>query len=277
MDGIEFTLPCGVFDVKGVLHRKVFMRPWRAKVKRLLGKLNPRKDAAKAVYIILKETIVGIDGFSTLTDALLRNMTAPDREFCAVQARKLSRGNIVESDFSCSYCGYTRKDMKLDLDKMSIMAMEEFNEDPDLPTIEVEDKPDADGQPTGKKRFVFHLDINGPMYGSPDGMVRAKFRLPNGRDMEEIAKVAKKNPVEGDWILWSRTCLEWGDEPIPLRGPFWDNLTGAQLESLEDGFALLDRLGPETVNTIECDECERNNLVSVYSTDFLLRLPRSRT
>jgi len=270
--GVPFDLPCGVFDSEGELRRKVYIRPWRAKVKRLLGKMDARKDAGKAVEIILQESIVSIEGFRTVSSALLNDMLGPDREFCALQARIMSRGPIVEADFTCLSCQYRKKGMKLDLSNIGVMGVDEF------PLVRSEPEIDVRGKDTGRKVRVFDITVPGGQWDDKDSKeIKATFRIPNGADLKEVAKHVNKNPVAADWSLWSRTCLLWGEQRPPFIMSFWDNLTAYQLEALEDGFAEIDKLGPETVNYVDCDECGDENPVSIYATDFLLRLPRSRT
>lgn len=263
MEGQEFTLPVGVFDSTGQRRRAVRIQPWKAKVKRLLGQLTER-DAGKATQVILQETIVSVDGFEKVSTALLNDMTSADRDFCALQARILTRGTTVKAEFKCRLCSHREKEMPLDISKIEVHMVDSCKE------IKQSEEHDARGKPTGRMIWTFEFDLPNKQ--------KAKFRLPTGLDMVEAGKVIVKNPVEGDWLLWSRTCLEWGTAPPPYPSSFWDNLSSMELEVLEEKFSsVLGQVGPQTQNQVVCPGCGEENEVSIFATDFLLKPPRSRS
>jgi len=269
-EGIEYTLPCGTFNAEGKLCKKVYIRPWRAKVKRLLSKLDHKKESGKAIDIVLKETVVAVEGFKTVSSALFEDMLSPDREFCALKARLLSKKPEVHANFNCLYCDFTKPLMPLDISGMQTVTLDDFNANPDLPTITTED----DVRVENKKIRTFEFDVPSGQWNE-EGTFKAKFKVPTGKDIKAISTKARRVTADADWLIWSRTCVKWGDHEGPYQSSFWDQMTDAQLGALEDAFESLGELGPETVNHVQCEECGELTPVSIYATDFLLRLPRS--
>ena len=293
-NGLPFELPMGVFDGEGNNRTTVRVKPWKAgRLKRKLGRLNPKKgaDLAKSINLILEECLVSVTGFGRISERLLESMPGPDRQFCACKARELSRGPKIVCEVPCPYCGEPNEETK-ELDKLKVGRL---TDEVDVlgpngkPTgqktlrfaHEVEDELDARGETTGRKIRTFTAtNIPGGYLGENKEPFDAVFRFANGADAKAVAQESAKpnrSDVDSDFLVYSRTCLRWGDYSPPFPIEFWEGLTDPQLERLEDVFEDYGYLGPETSSIIPCAGCGRKLPITVYGTDFLLRLPRSLT
>lgn len=75
----EFTLPCGVQDAEGMLHRKGVMRRATA-ADEILPLRDPRvvKNPAYLVVILLSRVVTCIEGLGEITPKTIENLFATD-------------------------------------------------------------------------------------------------------------------------------------------------------------------------------------------------------
>lgn len=246
MNEISVKLPIGVFN-GDTRHQNCVIRPMTGGTQKKLASKQVRSDAVKLLNTLLMDCVVSIDGFPRVTNGAISELYIGDRDFLALEIRKISRGDTLTTVINCPHCN-EKLTMTSDLSK-------------DIQTTQLDD--------------VEYTVIDGvPQFtvSDPDSDFTATFTFPNGMAQANAMRYIMKNPVEGTYALMFNCLLSWnGKEPKDLTLSIFDELPIKQADFLLDEFQRM-LPGPNFEIPAECPMCGGDLKLSLASSDFLFRL-----
>ena len=148
------TLPGGLFDDAGVLHRTAVLRPLSGRDEEWLRDLPLDTRQAQAVSELLARVVVSIGPYRA-TREIVRALLVADRDYLAMKLHQITFGRRVELVLTCGACG-----KKMDADF-------------DLDAVPVAERPQ-------QAEYVLREDDEGDV----------RFRLPRGEDQEAVTSAA---------------------------------------------------------------------------------------
>lgn len=101
----EFTLPCGMLDDEGTLHRDGVMRRATA-ADEILPLRDPRvvKNQAYLVVILLSRVIVRLGGIDPITPKTIESLYATDLNFLQNLYNQINRMDEAQAQTVCPQC-----------------------------------------------------------------------------------------------------------------------------------------------------------------------------
>ena len=101
----EFTLPCGMLDDEGTLHRDGVMRRATA-ADEILPLRDPRvvKNQAYLVVILLSRVIVRLGGIDPITPKTIESLYATDLNFLQNLYNQINRVDEAQAQTVCPQC-----------------------------------------------------------------------------------------------------------------------------------------------------------------------------
>jgi hypothetical protein len=101
----EFTLPCGVLDDEGTLHRDGVMRRATA-ADEILPLRDPRvvKNPAYLVVILLSRVLVRLGGIDPITPRTIEQLYATDLDFLQGLYNQVNRVDDPQGRTTCPQC-----------------------------------------------------------------------------------------------------------------------------------------------------------------------------
>lgn len=251
MNDVQVVLPIGVY--KGEKrYRDAVIRPMTGGTQKKLAQKQVRSDAVKLVNTLLLDCVVSIDGIDRINNSTISSLYIGDRDFLALEIRKISRGNELTSIVTCPQC---REKLRIvsDLSKeIQIVTQEDVeNNGTEFKVVE------------GVPQFTL---------SDPDSDFTATFTFPNGVAQSNSMRYIMKNPVEGTYALMYNSLVQWnGKEPKEVTLSVFDNLTISQSDFLIDQFQK-NMPGPIFEIPATCSSCGEDLTLSLVSSDFLFRL-----
>jgi hypothetical protein len=130
------TLPIGILDSSGNVHRGIECREWRLKEEKELGQALEKVEVTRMGQYI--STVIGtlctqLGPFKLDTmkpaerSVIISNLWMPDVFFAYLWLRVQTMGNILNLKLGCPHCG-TRFDYSADLNSVNINSVEKFED-----------------------------------------------------------------------------------------------------------------------------------------------------
>lgn len=228
-------LPIGV-EYDGVRYREVVIDEMTGIDEENLASPRLKNNGAKAITILLRRCIQEIVGvvdaktnkMSLISEDVIRNMYAADRDFLVMCIKGLSDGLDVKGDIECPECGGNNF-MELDFDNLDVYEWDEAEDT----TVEIV-------LPRG-----FYNQKTGTSHN------KVTWRLPTGRTQEKLA-TCKKNEI-ATYMLASGIVKVEGLEYTP-------SVNDVRMLSLKDRNAFAEAIlecsvGVDTKLEFDCNHC----------------------
>ena len=246
---VTVELPCGLVHEEDVFTQAQII-PMTGRVRKSIARPQNRQNPAAVIDSLLTQCVVSIGKITRVNKSVTDRLFLGDRDFLVMAIRKLSLGADVHTQLQCDNCG-AKLGMTLNLDR-------------DVPVTKMKEK---------------NIDIveGDAVFTLSDPMLKvdAKFRLPRGTDQHQVAPLYRKNPIEANYALYRGCLLEWSGEPseeIPLH--FFDDLSLPVIDFIDENFMEM-MPGPDMRVPVDCYECNHEMMMSLASSDFLFRLPKT--
>lgn len=221
MGQISCSLPGGLVDEAGRIHRQVELAPLRGQDELFLADRSGQ-ERNRLASALLSRCVQQIGAIKPVSEATTRNLLVADRQYLLLKLREATFGDQVQATIICpdTDCNH-----KVDID---------FSTE-DIPVKESKDK--------------------GPLYqmqlpAEADQVI--VFRLPNGGDQEMISPLLQ-NEVEAAVSLLGRCVQRIGDKDNPGA----DGISQLSPEALMAIERQMEWLAPavELTMTGDCPEC----------------------
>jgi len=246
---IDVTLPIGLVDDDGKVHRQVTLRKMTGREEALLADPANQRNGGRLVTALLHSCITRLGDLPSVRRADIDAMYSVDRNFLLIRLRSFTFGNELPASYTCSSCG-ERFDRIEDLDALPVRAL-------------------ADGELP--EDIVVEL-VDG--YVDRDGSVHTSMTLrpARGDDESAAAPQMRKNASLGKNALLARCLRSLGDLPqhrLEALGPkiLADlTLTDRRLidRAFNDGVP-----GIDLIREIDCPSCGHELRASLDMTNFL--------
>mgnify|MGYP001809905678 CR=1 FL=1 len=246
MNEISVELPIGIFNGEN-RYRRCVIRPMTGGTQKKLASKQVRSDAVKLLNTLLMDCVVSIDGFPRVTNGVISDLFIGDRDFLALEIRKISRGDKLTTVITCPHCN----------EKLTMTS--DLSADIKINQLDGLEYTVIDGVP----QFTI---------ADPDSDFNAVFTFPNGVDQANAMRYIMKNPVEGTYALMYNCLISWnGKDPKDLTLAIFDELPIQQADFVLDEFQRM-LPGPDFEIPAECPMCGGDLRLSLASSDFLFRL-----
>jgi hypothetical protein len=248
-EAVTVELPCGFVHEEEVF-TKAQIIPMTGRIRKLIARPQNRQNPAKIIDTLLTQCVVAIGDITRVNKSVTDRLFLGDRDFLVMEIRKVSLGKDVQTQLQCDSCG-ARLGMTLNLER-------------DVPVTKMKDL-DID-LVDGEAVFtlvdeVLKLDL--------------KFRLPRGSDQHSVAPLYRKNPIEANYALYRACLLEWnGQAAKELSMDFFDNQPLPVIDFIDENFMEM-MPGPDMRIPVDCYECNHEMMMSMASSDFLFKLPKT--
>ncbi len=244
MEGRTITLPGGLVDADGTVHREAVIVPLGGGEEELLAQ-DRAGPAAVKVTEVLARCVKRIGARSPVSAEDARRLLVADRDFILLQLRALTFGDEVCATIACPWpeCG-----QRADVDfKIS-----------DIPIVE---------RPATALHHRIDLPPNS-FEGSdwdpaPDSV---RLRLPNGEDQEQLSALLDENEAEALTGLLGRCIVELGDGQAASQELIQRLPPAARLEIER----RMEALAPQTslVMDVTCPDCHKAFTAPFHLQDF---------
>ena len=246
MNEVTVQLPIGIFN-GDFRYRNVTIKPMTGGTQKKLASKQVRSDPVKLINALLLDCVVSIEGQNRITNTVVNSLYIGDRDFLAMEIRKISRGNELITDIVCPHC------------KEKLRMTSDLSTDIGSVALEDVDYTLVDGVPQ------FTLT-------DPESDFNATFTFPDGNAQASVVKYIMKNPVEGVYALMLRCLVDWnGKDPKDVTLAVFDEISVTLSDYLMDNFQK-NCPGPEFEIPAECSNCGNDIRLTMASSDFLFRL-----
>lgn len=246
MNEVHLDLPIGVFK-EGKRIRGCVIRPMTGGTQKKLAQKQIRTDPIKLINTLLLDCVVSIDGLPRINHSTLNTLYVGDRDFLALEIRKISRGNDLTSVITCPSCREKLRmvsDLSKDIESISLDDLE-YNVVDDIPQFTV---------------------------NNPNSDETVTFTFPDGNAQANSMRYIQKNPVEGTYAVMLNCVQSWnGKEAHEITLSVFDDLSLDWTDRLVDEFQK-NCPGPIFEIPAECSNCGEDLRLSMVSSDFLFRL-----
>lgn len=240
-------LPCGYIAKDGKIHRDAEIIPMTGLARKSIARDDVRSNPAKVTDVLLLQCLKRIGPVTSINNRVIGDMLVADRDFLLIEIRRVSMGDTVTANTECEKCS-NKIEVKFKLDEIPVTPLK-------------------DGQFEMKENLrVFRIQNESPH-------LNAVFRFPKGDDQHLIVPFINKNPVEGNYRIYSACLLEWDSKPGPFNGTFFDRVNVDVLDVIDELF-LGRQPGPDFTQKVACPVCTADIEMSFQGSDFLFPLPK---
>jgi hypothetical protein len=237
-----FELPCGVL-LDGINHKEVELTPLTSGDRKTVIDTKVRRNSGKIITSLLAKRIKRI-GDLPPSEAIVKKMLAPDRDFCVLMVGKMTVGNILHMTAQCPSC-QSDLDVDINVDDIEIRRM----------------TPEDYARVTDKGEWYFD--------GTLLNKYKVRFKYPSGEVNEAISENARANPIEAEFKLLAKMMLSWnGGKPLSIVD--FENLPLPLMDAMED-LILKNAKGPDLTPQMRCEQCGAQTRIQIDLTDFLFR------
>lgn len=246
MNEVHVDLPIGIFkDGKRITGCTI--RPMTGGTQKKLAQKNIRNDPIKLINTLLLDCVITIDGLPRINHSTLNSLYIGDRDFLALEIRKISRGNDLTSVVTCPHCREKLR-MVSDLSK-------------DIQTISLDDI-----------EYTVVDDVPQFTVTNPNSEESVVFTFPDGNAQANSMRYIQKNPVEGAYAIMFNSVVSWNEKDrSEITLSVFDDLPLDWSDLLVDEFQN-HCPGPIFEIPTECSSCGEELKLSMVSSDFLFRL-----
>ena len=246
MSEMNVILPMGVFSGEE-RYREAVIRPMTGGTQKKLAQKNIRSDSVKLLNTLLMDCVVSIPGLPRISNSAVNSLFIGDRDFLALEIRKLSKGNVLNSILTCPACKEKLR-MESDLDT-------------DIPMVLMDDLEYSVVE--GMPQFTLN---------DPDSDFSATFSFPTGEHQAQSAKYLNKNPVEGMYVMMYNTIVDWnGKGRNEISIGVFDAIDVKLSEYLMNEYQNM-LPGPDFQIPADCPYCGEEMKIPLVASDFLFRL-----
>jgi len=248
-EAVAVELPCG-FVHEDEVFTKAQIIPMTGRIRKLIARPQNRQNPASVIDTLLTQCVTSIGTITRVNKNVTDCLFLGDRDFLVMEIRKLSLGADVNTQLQCDNCG-AKLGMTLNLER-------------DVPVTKMKDK-------------EIEVVEGDAVFSLVDEILKLdlKFRLPRGIDQHHIAPLYRKNPIEANYALYRACLLEWnGEDAKDLPMDFFDNQPLPVIDFIDENFMEM-MPGPDMRVPVDCYECNHEMMMSMASSDFLFRLPKT--
>ena len=246
---VTVELPCGVL-VGGKLQTIAEIIPMTGAVRKMIARPEIRANPAKVIDTILMQCVKSVGSVPKLKKDVADRLFMADRDFLIMEIRRISLGDTVNSVLQCGSCNAK---LSVSIDLRTDVPVKKLEE---MTYKIVEDN------------VVFVLEDKGLK-------LKATFRFPNGGDQHAVALLYKKNPIEANYALYQRCLIDWNGTPAEdLPAGFFENQSLRIVDYIDEHF-MENMPGPDMRVPMNCNECNAEIVLSMESSDFLFRTPKT--
>jgi hypothetical protein len=246
---IEVTLPIGIADDNGRVHRSVTLRKMTGREEALLADPGNQRNGGRLVTALLHSCTTRLGDMETVTRAQIEHMYSADRNFLLLRLRGFTFGSELPASYTCPSCS-NRFEVTEDLDELPLRSLAPGEEPEDI-VVELEDG---------------YVDRDGQVYTS------MTLRLARGDDESAVAPQMRKNPSLGKNALLSRCMRTLGDLPkhrTEALGPrIMSDLTLADRRLIDKAFNE-GAPGIDLIREMDCPSCGAEFRSTLDMTRFL--------
>jgi len=247
---VEIDLPCGLL-IDGEVYKKAVITPLTGRDRKAMVDQKSRSNPSKVVTKLLTNRLLSLGPYKhPVADVRIKALLSGDREYIVYKLYEITDP--------------TRKDLEATLQCQNRACGSNFEFNVPFDEVKVIRMTDADQERIhdGKKTRYWEFE-------DEEWAVKAKFRYVDGKIQEQVSPRLASNPVEGEYMLFSKMILEWNG---------LTSLTMDQIETLPEPLirkvekALADhKLGPDMDLNIVCPECGVATRGGLDFTTFLFR------
>jgi hypothetical protein len=225
------VLPSGYFDAEGFLQTQMELAPLSGQEEEMLSGTGAA-PAAELVTRVLARCVRRAGG-DPIGEELAREMLVGDRQYLLLQLRALTFGDRVAAKISCPWpqCGQAA-DVDFRISDITIPRYE------------------------GVALHEMNLSVEAMQGCSPEpGSPLVEFRLPRGRDQEEIAPLVEANEAAALRRLLELCVTKLGG----CANPPAEWIHGLSARARREIEHRMEELSPglELIMDVKCPECER--------------------
>jgi hypothetical protein len=238
MESVEVTLPTG-FAVDGQWRRRAGLRPVNGRDEELLREKGSMLLPAERTTALLARCLTHIGRQASVSPEDVRSLTVGDRDALLLHLRRLTLGNRIQASMVCPREGCREK---LDVE----LAVSDLL----LP-------------PNGNAKEFFETEVR-----DKKTTYKVKFRLPNGADQEEAARLALLDPEAGSKRILER-CIRKVE-----KGKVSVKTNDRPLKTLAKHLPrLMAELDPqaEVLLNMTCPACEESFAINFDIGDYFFR------
>jgi len=238
MESVEVTLPTG-FALDGQWHRRAGLRPVNGRDEEVLREKGSMLLPAERTTVLLARCLTNIGRKASVSPEDVRSLTVGDRDALLLHLRRLTLGDRIQA---LMVCPRERCREKLDVE----LAVSDLL----LP-------------PNENAKELFETEVR-----DKKTTYKVEFRLPNGADQEEAARLALLDPEAG-----SRRILERCIRKIE-KGKISVKVNDQPLKALAKHLPrLMAELDPqaEVVLNMNCPACKARFAINFDIGDYFFR------
>jgi hypothetical protein len=253
----DFEFPCGVINSKGEICKNFKLSPMTGKTRKIIGDIKYRNNLVKIGIMILKDTLISIEGITQINDFVLNNMLPGDKDFAFLMLKKISmpldyKKIILKGKCQNQLCN---SDMELELDIENDFNVKKIDEKLNQNIIQINNS---------FQRVITEEDKN---FG------KLTIRLQNVNDQEIISQVIQQNPIEAEHLLLSRLILDYNGNKKMTESDF-DSLSFPEIEWIEN-CTTKHHYGVNLTRKVKCWNCNTENTLTIDLLNFLFQRSRS--
>lgn len=245
----DVTLPIGVTDDEGTVHRTVSLRKMTGREEAILADRKYQRNGGKLVTELLHSCILGYGDLPANGRGTVLGMTSVDRNHLLLRLRAITFGPELEATYTCPACGHAAR-VTEDLDELPVRSAPAGDEPLEV-AVELEDG---------------YVDRDGQVHTS------LRLRLPTGADEEAVASQMRENASTGKNALLGRCIVSLGDLPrhrIEAMGSkILADLTMTDRRRIDRAVADATP-GADLTRRLECPDCGHEYAASLDLSNFL--------
>ena len=250
----EFEFPIGIINKNKEICKKFKIRPMTGRIRKQVGDTKYHNNQLKITEMLIKETLLEVEGVDIISDSMISNMLPGDRDFLLLKLKKISMPKDEENIILSAKCSACKCDMEMEIniDSFKINKMDDkFNSD--IMNIK------------GINHRIFSIESE--EYG------KLIMRFQTLSDQEIVSPLFRKNPIEAEHLLLSRLIISYNGKP--LTPDDFDDLSLPEITWIEDN-SISHNFGVDLTKEIECYNCNAKNEMSVDILGFLFQSRRSK-
>jgi transcription elongation factor Elf1 len=245
----DVTLPIGVTDDEGAVHRTVSLRKMTGREEAILADRKYQRNGGKLVTELLHSCILSYGDLPANGRGTVLGMTSVDRNHLLLRLRAITFGPELEATYTCPACGHAAR-VTEDLDDLPVRSAPAGDEPLEV-AVELEDG---------------YVDRDGQVHTS------LRLRLPTGADEEAVASQMRENASTGKNALLGRCIVSLGDVPrhrIEAMGSkILADLTMTDRRRIDRAVADATP-GADLTRRLECADCGHEYAASLDLSNFL--------
>lgn len=230
---LSVTLPIGITDEHGQVHRQANIRKLRGHEEALM--YDSSLSAAELVTKLIYNCLLQLGELELKDESVVSNMYTVDRNFLLVEMRRFTLGDQLQASYLCPGCGQTLS-VREDLSQLPVRRLDSGQKLSDIEVHLQDGYLDREG--------TVHTDLS--------------LTLPKGVDEEFVSATAAQDPLKAQEALLLRCIKRFGGlskATLEAYGvKILRDLTIGDRQILQQALGS-DTPGVDFIRTIECGGC----------------------